>query len=225
MRFTGGVLKLSKRYWTLKDYEWKDGKHIIINRAAHSLHASVDGEKKEISQLSADKRRVLVGVPINLMHKNDQLIRLHDEKIEGHIDKLSSNTLKPNDISFGYEYCWWPSLKYPTPALHLDMSLNALSKLHAKMLQKLGVMKTFSILMRSTPAFLGGLGVHLLEVEAIAQAIHHLISLCSADALTKSLLKTIAKRHQIELGTDKHVLKLDYDLHSVLTTPAWITSL
>ena len=79
---------------------------MMISHTAHSLHVSVDGEQKEISQLSADKTRVLVGVPINLMHNNDQIIGWYDEKIEGYIDKLSSSTLKPYDISFGYEHYW-----------------------------------------------------------------------------------------------------------------------
>ena len=105
------------------------------------------------------------------------------------------------------------------------MILNVLSKLHAKMLPKLGVIKTFPILMRIVPAFLGGMNMHLLEVEAIAQAIHHLVSLCSADTATKFLLKMIIECHQMELGTDKQTFKLDYDSCGVLTIPAWITSL
>ena len=56
VKFTGGDLKLSKCYWKLQDYEWKHGKCVMISHTAHSLHVSVDGEQKEISQLSADKQ-------------------------------------------------------------------------------------------------------------------------------------------------------------------------
>ena len=112
-----------------------------------------------------------------------------------------------------------------TPALKFDMSLNVLSKLHAKMLPKLVVMKTFPILMRSVPAFLGELNMHLLEVEAIAQAIHHLVVLCSTDTATKFILKMVIEYHQMKLGTDKQIFKLDYDSYGVLTTPTWITFL
>ena len=74
------------------------------NYTIHSLYISIEGEMKDISHLSADQIRVLVGVPINLMHNNDQIIKLHDENITGYIDKHSSSTLKPNNISFGYQH-------------------------------------------------------------------------------------------------------------------------
>ena len=81
--------------------------------------------------------------------------------------------------------------------------MNILAKLHAKLLPKLGVMKTFPLVMRSVPSYLGGLNLQLIEVESIAQAIHHLISLYTAETPTKLLLKTIIEYHQLELGTDR----------------------
>lgn len=45
--------------------------------------------------------------------------------------------------------------------------------------------------------------MQLLEVEDIAQEIHHLVSLYSADTSTKLLLKMITEYYQVELGTDK----------------------
>ena len=67
---------------------------------------------------------------------------------------------------------------------------------------KIGVMKTFLVLMRSVPTHLGGLKLQSLEVEGVAQAIHGLISLCAAKTLTNPLLKTIAEYYQLKLGTD-----------------------
>ena len=75
------------------------------------------------------------------------------------------------------------------------MSLNVLLKLHAKILLKLGVMKTVPVIMRSAPMFLGGLDMELLKVEAIAQAIHHLLLLYFADTTAKLLLKMIIEYH------------------------------
>ena len=82
-------------------------------------------------------------------------------------------------------------------------SSNVLGKLHAALLPKLGVMKTFPTVMRRVPAHLGGLNLRSVEVEALAQAIHHLISLYEADTPTRLLLKTIIEYHQLELGTNK----------------------
>ena len=118
-----------------------------------------------------------------------------DKKITGYIDRLSASTLKSNDILFGYLHYWWPSLKYPAPVLSFPTDMNILAKLHAILLPKLGVMKIFPMIMRSLPTFLGGLNLQLLEVEAIAYAIHHLVSLYSSETPTKLLLKTIIEYH------------------------------
>ena len=105
------------------------------------------------------------------------------------------------------------------------MHLNVLSILYAKMLPKLGMMKTFPITMRSIPTFLDKLNIKLLKVEAIRQLIHHLVSLYSANTATKLLLKMIIEYHQIELDTDRQIFKLYYKVHDILTTLMWIISL
>ena len=86
-------------------------------------------------------------------------------------------------------------MKYPAPVLSFPTDMNVLAKLHAALLPKLGVMKTFPMIIRSLPTFLGGLNLQLLKVEAIAQAIHHLILLYSSETRTKLLLKTIIEYH------------------------------
>ena len=124
----------------------------------------------------------------------------------------------PYDIMFGYQHYWWPSLRYPAPVLSFTKDSNVLAILHTALLPKLGVMKTFPIALRSLPVHLGGLNLQSIEVEAIAQAIHHLISLYTADTPTKLLLKTIIEYHQLELGTDTQLFSLSYASFGTLAT-------
>ena len=133
----------------------------------HNLSINIAGYQREITYLDADQTRVLVGVPINLHCKNNQIVESFDEKITGYIDRLSASTLKLNDILFRYLYYWWLSLKYPAPVLSFPTDMNVLVKLHAVLLPKLGVMKIFPMIMRSLPTLLGRLNLQLLEVEAI----------------------------------------------------------
>ena len=121
---------------------------------------STEGRQEEISYLGADRTRVLVDVPINLTHNNIQIVELYDKKITTYINCLSSSLLKPYDILFGYQHYWWPSLKYPASLLSLDQDVNVLSNLYAALLPKLGVMKTFSTILRTFPIFLGGLNLY-----------------------------------------------------------------
>ena len=122
---------------------------------AHKLHINIKGHQREIAYLNADHTRVLVGIPINLHNKNNQITKSFDEKIIGYIDRLSASTLKSSDILFGYQHYWWLLLKYPALVLYLNKDVNVLIKLHAAVLPKLGVMKIFSIVMRSLLIFLG----------------------------------------------------------------------
>ena len=69
----------------------------------HKLHINIEGHQREITYLDADQIRVLVGVPINLHYKNDQIVELYDKKITGYIDRLSASTLKLSNILFGYQ--------------------------------------------------------------------------------------------------------------------------
>lgn len=225
LKCTGGDLKLSKCYWTLQDYQWKQGKCKMIVNANHKLHIVENGQTKEMPHLQANKTRVLVGVPINPCHEEVQIATMFIEKAKNHIDRLVTTSLRPEDIMFGCQHCWWPSLKYPSPVLSFAPNLNVLDKLHEALLPKLGVMKTFPSTMRSVPAHLGGLDLHLAEVEALAQAMHHFISLCEADALPRLLLQILMEYHQLELGSNKQLFILSFDNFGHLTIKTWITSL
>ena len=79
-------------------------------------------------------------------------------------------------------------------------------------------MKNFLKVIRSVPAYFGGLNLHSLEVEALVQALNHLISLHAVGTLTRLLLKTIIEYHKLELGTDKQLFSLSFDSFGLLAT-------
>ena len=139
----------------------------------HSLHTSLEEQRKNIAYLGADQIRVLVRVPINLMHNNDQVAKLCNKKIIGCADSFSTSMQKLNDISFSYQHYWQLSLKHLSLVLSLNKDHIALSRLHIIMLLKLGVMRTFLVIIRNEPIFLGRLSIQLLKLEAIAKATHH----------------------------------------------------
>ena len=55
------------------------------------------------------------------------------------------------------------------------------------------MIKIFPVSIRFYPVELRGLGLHSLEVESIAQAINHFVSLYVVDTLTRLLLKIMIK--------------------------------
>ena len=72
-------------------------------------------------------------------------------------------------------------MKYPAPVLSLENSSNVLAQLHVAFLSKLGIMKTFAMVMRSALPYLGGLNLHSLETEAIAQVTLYLVLACNTE--------------------------------------------
>ena len=169
--------------------------------------------------------QVLVGISINLCHEEVQTLTMIKEKTQGYIGRLSTSLLRLGDIIFRCQHYWQPSLKYPFLALSFALNLNILGKLHAALLPKVGVIKTFSNAMRGVPDYLGRLNLHVAEVEALVQAMHHLILLHEADNLTQFLLQTLIEYYQLELGIDKQLFTLSFEKHSNLTTETQITLL
>jgi hypothetical protein len=93
---------------------------------------------------------------------------MYEEKIASYIMKLEISALSLQDIMFGYQKYWWPSLKFTTPIISFKPGGNVLSKLHAMLLLTLRVIKTFPVAMRYSLIELGSLESHFLEVESIS---------------------------------------------------------
>ena len=74
----------------------------MTRQMAHKLHINIKGYQREIAHLDTDQTRVLVGIPINLHNKNNQIIESFDKKIIEYIDRLSASTLKSSNILFEY---------------------------------------------------------------------------------------------------------------------------
>ena len=76
----------------------------MTTSTTYKLHIDVSGQRKEITHLNADQTRTLVGVPINLHHRNNQIIELFDDKITKHESKLSDCKLMSTNILFGFQH-------------------------------------------------------------------------------------------------------------------------
>ena len=68
--------------------------------------------KRGLRHLKEDQTRVLAGFPINTLYILTQIEETHEQKIAVCVVKLESSTLGPQDIVFGYQRHWWPSLTF-----------------------------------------------------------------------------------------------------------------
>ena len=218
LKFIDRDLKLSKCYQTLQDYKQKQGKHMMIVDTIHELHLVENGQKKEIPLFQANQMRVLVDVPINIYYEGAQIIIMLKEKTQGYIGRLSMILLRLGNIMCKCQHHWQPALKCPSLALLFTANSNLLDKLYVVLLPKQGVVKTFPTAMRSALDYLGGLNLHLAEVEALVQVTHHFISPHEANTPTYLLLQTLIEYHSLELGADKQLFILSFKKYSNLAT-------
>ena len=105
LKLTGDDLKLSKCYWKTHDFQWRSRKFFLVMNTSLKLTIGLGSTKREVQHLISDHTRVLLGVLINPLHSLTQIEKTHEQKIAGHIVKLKSITLGPQDIIFGYQRC------------------------------------------------------------------------------------------------------------------------
>ena len=168
---------------------------------------------------------MLVGIPIIPSNESADMVLLHQDKIDKYITRLQGSNLNPQDILFGYERGWLPSLRFAVLVLTIPRSGMVLAPLHKDSLRKLKVIRTFPLFMRSAPESMGGLDLRSLEITSGAQSIYHLVSLFTSCTPSKLLLITAIEHHQLEIGVEGLFFSTSYNLLSKLATSTWITHL
>ena len=102
-------------------------------------------------------------------------------------------------IIFGYEQCWIFVITYTSLVITIPHGNSILSTLHAALLPNLKVMRTFTLVMRSDPACIGGINFVSLEVISGAQDINHLVSIFYSITPTPVLMHFNVESHQLEI--------------------------
>ena len=120
---------------------------------------------------------MLVGVPIIPSNDSAVIVLFCQNKINIYVTRLKGSNRNPQDVLFGYERYWLPSLECAALVLTISHSDVLLPPLHKALLQKLKVMGIFPLVMSGAPAAIGGLDLRSLEINSGSQTIHHQVSL------------------------------------------------
>lgn len=153
------------------------------------------------------------------------LFRFIKKRLKKYILRLNGTNLNLQYVFFGYERYWIPSLEFEAPVLTISNEGSILSPRHKDLLQKLKVMRTFPLVMRSTPAEIGGIDLRSLEITCDVQAMHHLVALFTSYIPTKLLLITAIEFHQLEIGIKNLFLSSSFSKLSNIATSTWVTNL
>ena len=169
--------------------------------------------------------RILVGFPIMPSNDPHDVELFYQDKIKDYIFHLKNKNLGPQDVLFGYERYWIPSLIFASPVLTIPHSGSILALLHKALLPKLKIMRAFPLVMRSSPTDIGGINLRSLEITSGVQAIQHLVSLFTNKTAAKLLLVTAIEYHQLEVGVEQLFLSSSHDKLHKLATSTWTTHL
>ena len=149
----------------------------------------------------------------------------YQKDIKDYITRLKQPTIHPQDIYFGFERNWRPSLIFVAPVLTLSHRGNIIIPLHQDMLPKLKIMGTFLKIMRGAPIEAGWIDIYSLETFSGVKAMQHLVSLFTAETPARSLLITEIEYHQLEVGTEQIFLSSLCPRLQNLSTSTWFTNL
>lgn len=209
----------------MQDHSWHNGvcKHIALT--ASDLSITTDGVSTAIEHILLTKIRVLAGVPITPTNNAQEIVMCYSEKINVCVRRPQWTSLHPQDVFFGHERFWLPSIIFAAPVLAIPCNVSILALLYKALVPKIKVMKTFPTSLRSAPSPIGGLGLRSLEITSGVQAINDLISLISSSTAFKLLLTAVLESQQLEISVRELFFLSSFSDLAALTTPSWITHL
>ena len=160
--------------------------------------------------------RTLASNPITLSNDSHETKLLYQGDMKDHTSRLKSTNLSPQDLFFGHERFWIPSIIVACLVLNLQCREPVLDPLHTALLSKLKIMYNFPLAMHSVLIEVVGLNLRSLEIKSRAQEIQHLVSLFTSDSPKKLLLLNAMEHHQLELGAEQLFLSSSHvKLHNL----------
>ena len=140
---------------------------------------------------------------------------------------MDMNPLPRHLVWKGFRQAIWPAVRYVLPAMSLSHSdAQILSKkIYQPLLPKLGCNRNFPLLLRYNPTHLWGLNLPDPYVEQGIAKLQMLLSYGGSTTITGKLLQTLLEQHQLEVGSFKQFLVLDYKQHGFLTPSSWLSEL
>ena len=147
--------------------------------------------------------RTLLGIPVTPSNDSHDAEFFCQDKTTYFIICLKSKNLGLQDVFFGHERQWVPSLTLASTVLIVPHSGSMLSPLHKFLLPKLKITCTFALVMCSVPTKIGGINLRSLEITSRVQSTQHLVSLFTNDTTFKLLLLSVIQNYQLEFGVEK----------------------
>ena len=225
---TGGCLKPEKCFWYMLDYECREGEWIPRHLVNWELMIPMeDGTKKPIYSLSPHESRKALGVTDCPAGGSAEQLRLIKTKLGEWISRMGNGNLPAKWAWVAYKLQLWPGAKYGIGTMTNDMeeAEELLDDHDYNLLNILGIVRTVKKGWRKLHATFGGFGLRNLATEQLIERLNLLLQHYNAHSPISDKLNASLKYLQLQLGTNKCPLDLQYEEWGYLAPLSWIKML
>ena len=225
---TGGALNLSKCFWSLQYWEWKQGRPIL--RATSYLDSDLvmysgdKGEASLVTRIENDESTKMLGVYANFNGTFGVHAQVMKLKMDGMAARLEASKLSKLSSKRFYEFYYLPSTRYSLPVTSMtNTELRGIqTKFKCATLNKLGFPYTYPNGVTFAPRRLFGVGLIDLRIDQGVYGIKALLDFVGTDQKAGNCMLISLRHLQLESGVSYHLFERTKTKLSYVTQHCWI---
>ena len=225
---TGGCLAPDKCFWYMLDYECCEGEWQPRELVDWELMIPVDdGSQRPIFSLSPHESKKVLGVEDCPAGGNADQLRTTKEKVKVWLNRMKNGHLPAKWAWVAYRYQHWPGIRYGIGTMTNDMeeAEELLDEFDYGLLNILGIARTVKKGWRKLHSTFGGFGIMNLATEQLIERLNLLLQHYNTATPISDKLNSSLRYLQLQLGTNKCPLDLDYDDWAHLAPLSWVKML
>jgi hypothetical protein len=228
---SGGALNLSKCFWSIQYWEWKNGRPQLCKVEPHEadlvMYSGKVGEASIIRRIENDEATRVLGVWANFKGT----FGVHTEKLKLKIDGMAvrlagSKLLKAASRRF-YDFYYLPSVRYSLPVTSIsEAELRQIkTKFKVAILNKLGLPYTYPNGVTFAPRSVMGIDLTDLCLDQGIYNIKAFLDFVGTDQKAGNVMLISLCQLQVECGMRYHLLENTAPMLPYLTETCWINRL
>ena len=224
LKASGGALKPEKCFWYMLDYTCVDGVWYYIEHNDFELTVtSPDRSASTIEQKSVRESMKTLGVYDSPIGGNKGHLDYLKAKASDWVNKMSNGHLSSNVAWIAYRLQLWPGIRYGLGTLTNDIEEadKLFSEVEGRTLNILGVVRTATKGLRRLHTTFGGFGLLDLATEQLIGRVNLLLQHYHTPSVMSRKLDASIRYLQLQLGSNKNPLTLDYNQWGHLAPLSW----
>ena len=224
LRTTGGAIEPSKTFWVRIAHEWKNGRPVLkkADQTEELWVKNSSGTPEKIEQIDPSTARRTLGVWQAADGQEDTQTAVLLSKIKNWGEHSTGMTKKESSTAMVSTI--GRAIRYPLAATTLSTQQCKEVDISFKqnVLGKMGVVRTAPDKVVFSPTKLGGIGLHMTEIDQTIDHVKMIMQHGHQDTVTGTLLRNTLEQIAIDAGQGGNPFEFEPDLLSYTTERTWI---